>query len=117
MGGGGGELATSEELVVGVSPRGEVLTGWAPCALCESALAPKSSVLWEWSSLCRLPSGVLAAEGGVPWIRTGQEPPILLGWILYGPSLGGMEQIEPNIGLLVVVPGICDVVASSYVSR
>ena len=39
-----GELATSEELLVVVSPREEGLTGWVPCALCESALAPTSSV-------------------------------------------------------------------------
>jgi hypothetical protein len=59
-----------------------------------------------------LPSGVLAVEGGVPWIGTCQEPLILLGWIVYGLFLEGMEQIEPNNGLLVVVQGICDAVAS-----
>ena len=40
----GGELATSEELLLVVSPREEGMTGWVPFALCESALAPTSSV-------------------------------------------------------------------------
>ena len=112
MGVEGGELATSEELLLVVSPREEGMTGWVPFALCESALAPTSSVKWEWSSLYRLPSGVLAVEGGIPWIGIGQEPPILLGLIVCGPFLEGMERIEPNSGLLVVVEGICGVVAS-----
>ena len=53
----------------------------------------------------------MAVEGGVPWIGTGQEPPILLGSIVYGTFLEGTERIEPNCGLLVVVQGICDAIA------
>jgi hypothetical protein len=51
-------------------------------------------------------------EVGVPWIGTCQEPPLPLGWNVYGLFLEEMEQIAPNSGLLEVVQGICDAVAS-----
>ena len=40
----GGELVTLEELLLVVSPREEGMSDWVPVDLCESALAPTSSV-------------------------------------------------------------------------
>jgi hypothetical protein len=59
----------------------------------------------------RLPIEVWAEEGEVPWIGTDRGLLFPLGWIGYGPFLERTGQIEPNTGLLVVVEGICVVVA------
>ncbi len=45
VGAEGGELVTSEELLLVVSPREEGMSGWLPVDLCESALAPTSSAV------------------------------------------------------------------------
>ncbi len=52
--------------MLGVSPLVEEMIGRLPVVLCESALAPTSSVYWESHVLYRLPTGAGPVEIGAP---------------------------------------------------